>query len=134
MHSNDSVPTLAQLSDAQRAQAMVRFAVLRPHLEEGVSLPRAAVAAGVAVRTAERWLARYRTAGLVGLARAQRTDLGLRKMTAAIVEAIEGLYLRKPQPSVAAVHRRIVKMAKERQWTPPSYSNVYRPIGSEATI
>jgi len=92
------------------------------------------VAAGVAVHTAERWLARYRTAGLVGLARAQRTDLGLRKMTAAIVEAIEGLYLRKPQPSVAAVHRRIVKMAKERQWTPPSYSNVYRPIGSEATI
>jgi putative transposase len=128
MHSNDAVPTLAQLSDAQRAQAMVRFAVLRPHLEEGVSLPRAAVAAGVAVRTAERWLARYRAAGLVGLARAQRTDLGLRKMTAAIVEAIEGLYLRKPQPSVAAVHRRIVKMAKERQWTPPSYSNVYTII------
>jgi hypothetical protein len=102
MHSNDSVPTLAQLSDAQRAQAMVRFAVLRPHLEDGVSLPRAAVAAGVAVRTAERWLARYRLGGLVGLARAPRTDVGQRKVDAKIVAAIEGLYLRKPQPSVAA--------------------------------
>ena len=128
MHSNDQTPTLAQLSDAQREQAMSRFAVLRPHLEDGVSLPRAAAAAGVAVRTAERWLARYRTAGLVGLARAPRTDVGQRKVAAGIVEAIEGLYLRKPRPSVAAIHRRILKLAKERQWTPPSYSNTYTII------
>jgi putative transposase len=91
MLSNDSVPTLTQLSEAQRAQAMLRFAVLRPHLEDGISLSRAAVAAGVAIRTAGRWLARYRVAGLVGLARAPRTDVGQRKLAAAIIEAIEGI-------------------------------------------
>jgi putative transposase len=40
--------------------AMERFAVLQPHLEENVPLARAARQAGVPVRTAERWLARYR--------------------------------------------------------------------------
>lgn len=128
MHSNDPTPTLAQLSDAQREQAMSRFAVLRPHLEDGVPLPRVAAAAGVAVRTAERWLARYRAAGLVGLARALRADVGQRKVAAEIVAAIEGLYLRKPRPSVAAVHRRILKLAKERRWSPLTYSNVYTII------
>lgn len=125
MHSNDLAPTLAQLSDAQREQAMGRFAVLRPHLEHGVSLPRAAAAAGITVRTAERWLARYRASGLVGLARVLRADVGRRKIAAEIVDVVEGLFLRKPRPSVAAIHRRIVKLAKERQWAPPSYSNIY---------
>jgi len=72
----DPTPTLAQLSDAQREQAMARFAALRSHLEHGVLLSRAATAAGVAVRTAGRWLDRYRAAGLVGLARVLRADVG----------------------------------------------------------
>ncbi len=51
---------LAQLEAPLREQAMARFAVLRPHLEDGVPLARAAGDAGVAVRTAQQWLARYR--------------------------------------------------------------------------
>jgi len=64
---------ITQLSEGEREQAMARFAVLRPHLEEGASLARAARAARVALRTAERWLFRYRAAGLIGLARTPRT-------------------------------------------------------------
>ena len=67
---------LAELSEIQRDRAMARFAVLRPHLEDGAHLAQAARAAGVALRTAERWLSRYRSAGLIGLARTPRTDGG----------------------------------------------------------
>ncbi|MCA1698056.1 MAG: helix-turn-helix domain-containing protein [Actinobacteria bacterium] len=42
--------------------------MLRPHLEDGVALVHAARDAGVPERTAQRWLARYRDGGLVGLA------------------------------------------------------------------
>jgi len=128
LQSNDAKPALAELSDTQREQAMVRFAVLRPHLEHNVPLPRAAGDAGIPVRTARRWLARYRAASLVGLARVARADTGPRKVASEIVETIEGLFLRKPRPSVAAIHRRVIKLAKERQWPPPSYSNVYTII------
>jgi len=51
---------LVQLEAPLREQAMARFAVLRPHLEDGVPLARAASDAGVAVRTTQQWLARYR--------------------------------------------------------------------------
>ncbi len=54
---------LSELSDAQRDQALQRYAALRPHLEHGVSLARAARAAGVPERTARRWLARFAPAG-----------------------------------------------------------------------
>src|ERR1035438_2255493 len=81
----DQTPALAELTDAQREAAMARFVVLQPHLEWGVPLPRAAGEGGVALRTAKRWLARYRVSGLVGLARLRRTDLGRRKVPTEIV-------------------------------------------------
>jgi putative transposase len=121
-------PALAELTALQREQAMARFAVLRPHLEQNVSLSRSAIAAGVPVRTAERWLARYRLGGLVGLARAPRADLGRGKAAAEVIETIEGLYLRKPRPSVATIRRRLLKVGKERHWTVPSYASIYRII------
>ena len=62
------------LTEEQRQMAMKRFAVLQPHLDEDVPLARAARQAGVPIRTAERWLARYRQRGLAGLARPVRSD------------------------------------------------------------
>jgi len=95
-------PLLTGLSSGQREQAMARFAVLRPHLEDGVPLARAAGEAGVAARTAQRWLARYRACGLAGLARTARADTGRRRVPAELAGLIEGLALRKPRPTVAA--------------------------------
>jgi len=57
---------------------------------------------------------------LAGLVRAKRSDTGHRKLPAALVEVIEGMALRKPRPSVAAMHRRMIELATKRQWTPPS--------------
>lgn len=120
--------TLAELTADQREEAIARFAVLKPHLEDGVSLTQAASDAGVAVRTARRWLAKYRTAGLPGLARPARSDTGQRKLTAEVVGLVEGLALRKPQPPVAAIHRRVAAVAQARGWQAPSYGSVYAII------
>ena len=118
-------PVLAAYTEAERHEAMRRFAVLRPHLNDGVPLPEAAREAGVPLRSVQRWLTRYHATGVAGLVRAPRSDTGHRKLPAALVEVIEGLALRKPRPSVAAIHRRMCEFATQRQWTPPSYSSVY---------
>jgi DNA invertase Pin-like site-specific DNA recombinase/transposase InsO family protein len=118
-------PLLTGLSSGQREQAMARFAVLRPHLEDGVPLARAAGEAGVAVRTAQRWLARYRACGLAGLARTARADTGRRRVPAELAGLIEGLALRKPRPTVAAIHRRALAAARQHGWPAPSYGTVY---------
>jgi putative transposase len=55
--------------EEQHRQAMDRFVALRPALEDGVPLTRAAADAGIPLRTAQRWLTRYRRHGLAGLAR-----------------------------------------------------------------
>ena len=58
-------PALAACTEEERQQAMARFAVLRPHLNEDIPLSEAARDAGVPLRSVQRWLARYRVAGLV---------------------------------------------------------------------
>jgi len=61
--TQDKTPaSFAALSEDRRAQAMARLAVLRPHLDDGVPLTHTAAAAGVSLRTAQRWLTRYRRA------------------------------------------------------------------------
>jgi putative transposase len=118
----------AALNGHWREKALARFAVLKPHLEDGVPLTQAAGDAGVAVRTAQRWLAKYRTEGLPGLARSTRSDTGRRKFTAEVVGLIEGLALHKPRPSVAAICRRVTAVAQGHGWQAPSYSSVYSII------
>jgi putative transposase len=49
-----AAPGLGGLSDPERERALARYEVLRPHVEAGVPLARAAAAAGVPLRTAQR--------------------------------------------------------------------------------
>ncbi len=74
---------------------------------------RAAKASGIGLRTTER--ARYHDSGLAGLVRRPRNDCGRRKVPAEVTQVIEGLFLTKPRPSVAAIHRRLLTISKERQ-------------------
>jgi len=113
------------LGETERTQALARFQRLRPFLEDGVPLTRVAKAEGIALRTARRWVARYWAEGLVGLGRRPRADRGGKRFSAALCRIIEGLALQKPRLSVAAVHRRVVQLARERGEAPPGYSAVY---------
>jgi len=109
-------------------EAMRRFEFLRPHIEDGVALAIAAREADIPIRTAQRWLALYRTFGLEGLERQKRSDAKTRKLPRELVRMIEGLALRKPRLSSAAIHRRVTAAAKAQDWRNPTYRTVYEII------
>jgi putative transposase len=119
------MPALAELTEQQRAVAAQRWAVLQPHVRDEVPLAVAAREAGVPLRNAERWLARYRVGGLAALARGARADQGRRRVPSELVRLIEGLALCRPRPSVATITRRVGQAAAEHGWSVPSYSTVY---------
>jgi putative transposase len=123
-----TTPALAQLPEDGRAAALARFRVLQAHLEGQVPLARVARAQGLELRTLQRWLRAYRDQGLAGLTRQARRDRGRRDLPAPLVGLIEGLALRSPRPTAAAVHRHVVRVAQEQGWTVPSYSTVYAVI------
>ena len=110
---------------SRTADATGRLFLLKRHLEDGEPLAWVAAEIGVPLRTARRWLARYRAKGAVGLKRTVRSDAGQHKTTNQIVELVEGLALTKPRISVATIHRRITTLAKEHAWRAPSYSSVH---------
>ena len=122
--SEGPVP-LTALSGSQRAQALDRFAVLRPFLEDGVPLAGLARQRGIAPRTAQRWLARYRREGLAGLARRARRDRGGHRLPRRLQACIERLALQRPRRSIAAIQRQAATVATEQSWPVPGYKQVY---------
>lgn len=116
---------LVELSEARREQVMTRWALLRPHVEDGVALATVAREGGVPLRTAQRWLADYLRYGLVGLARRPRSGKGQRSLPEQMVQLIEGMALRRPPLSAATIHRQVLDLAGKRGWPTLSYSTVY---------
>jgi putative transposase len=128
--SVQSVPTpLSGLPDEARTLALARFQAIRPFLEDGVSLAHLAREQGIVLRTARRWVDRYRREGLIGLARKERGDKDKRKLTTSLQQLIEGLALRKPGLPVATIHRQVVEAATKLGQEPPSYKVVHTVIG-----
>ena len=119
---------LTGLSEGQREQAMTRWRLLAPHLEEGVPVARLAAHSGVAERTLQRWAARYRASGLAGLARAGRADKGRRRIPDELQLLIEGLALKRPPPTIATIHRQAADVARSRRWPVPGYATVHEVV------
>jgi hypothetical protein len=69
----------AGLSDDDRKLALGRFRLLQPHLEQNRPLRAVTGEAGIAFRTAQRWVAQYQRFGLAALARKKRDDRGARR-------------------------------------------------------
>ena len=105
--------------------ALERFQLLRPALEESVPLAALARQQRIPLRTAQRWLRRYRQQGLAGLARTPHRDRGQRRLPEELRSLIEGLALRRPRPSVATITRQVAALAAAHAWQVPSYSTVY---------
>ena len=100
-------------------QALERFRIIRPFLEEGVALAAIARHHGIALRTARRWVSHYRTGGLAALTRSPRADKGShRALSLPLQELVEALALATPRRSVAAIHRTVSGVAQDRGETP----------------
>jgi putative transposase len=89
-----------------------------------VPLTRLPETDGIALRTAQRWVQRYRAQGLAGLARRPRADRGATAFPPELIGLIEGLALQRPPPTAAAIHRRVSTVATEHGWPMPSYATV----------
>lgn len=123
------VLSLAEVTEAQRAEAYRRYEVVREHVEEGIAQTVVARERGVPLKTLQRWVRQYREDGLCGLARPPRTDRGKRRrISEEVVKVVEGLALRKPRRSMATIHRQVSKIALEQGWEEPSYMQVYRIV------
>ena len=126
----ESPVPLTALSEAQRAQAQTRFAIIRPALEDGISQAQVARSHTIPASPVRGWVKRYRERGLAGLAdRRTRSDKGKsRQLPADAITLIEGLALRPPRRSMAAIHRQVTGIAQQQGWTPPSYARVRQII------
>src|SRR5262249_43805745 len=118
-------PSFAAFSEPERSAALERFHVIRPFLEDGVSLSRIAREQRIRLRTAQRWVRRYRKDGMAGVARTGREDREQPRRAPSLRPVIEGLALTKPRLSAAAIHRQAVEVAIKLGEAPPSYSTVY---------
>jgi putative transposase len=118
--------SLTELSEAEREQALCRFRLIQPFLEEGVPLTKIAVDSKESLSTLRRWVQKYRMNGLTGLVRHQRGDKGVpRKITEDTKRLIEGLALSNPSLSSASIHRQVMKYSNENSLPSPCYRTVY---------
>ncbi len=124
MDSEGSQYKLLTAKEQELAQS--RYRLLRPFLEQGVSLTRLAEEAPLSIRTLRRWVDGYRERGLFGLVRKSRNDKGVHRAVKREVQSlIEGLCLRKPPPSVAFIYRKVIEVCNHEDFPCPSYSVVY---------
>lgn len=122
---------LTGLSEAQRTQALERFALVRPALEGNVTQTQLAREHHIPLSTMQRWIKQYREKGLAGLANARRSDKGKsRHLPEQAVRLIEGLALQPPPRSAASIHRQVETIARDQRWKPPSYAQVRQIIKS----
>jgi putative transposase len=120
----------ASIADPQPLDsAMARFRIIEPYLTGKCTLGSAAAEAGLTLRTAQRWVERYRNNGLASLSRKERTDQGGRRaISNRMVAIIEGLALEKPRIPVTAIYRELKEFGVNIGEPVPSYPVVYRIV------
>jgi putative transposase len=120
---------LAGFSAESRRDAIQRYEKLRAHLEHDVPLKRVAAEAGVPLRTAQRWVSRYRRFGLAGLGRAARADRGKRRRVPDELSCfIEELARQRPPLRPGAIYREVCRVSEAEGQQPPSYHTVYNVL------
>ncbi|GLV53147.1 hypothetical protein KDH_00020 [Dictyobacter sp. S3.2.2.5] len=112
-------------------RAWERFAIIRPHLEEGVCQTEIARVHQLSLRTVQRWVQAYREEGLWGLGTKTRADAGQRRgLPTELVLLIEGLALQAVRRPLRSMHRLVCQVAREQHWKEPRYAQVSRIVGS----
>lgn len=111
--------------------ALQKFRIIQPYLEEDIALSDISKSSGQSIRTLRRWLKSYRAHGLVGLERKSRSDKCKRRSVDEEFEnLIKALALSKPKLSITTIHEKIKKLAQERGKKIPKYNVVYDIVRS----
>lgn len=114
------------MSKTQTPSAFEKFQIIRPHLEESVSPTKIAKLHSISLSTIKRWVSKYKVEGIVGLERKQRSDKGKRHgITKELEQLTEALILKKPPITLAAIHRKILDIAKRKNVPEPSYRVIW---------
>lgn len=109
--------------------AMERYRMIEPYVEGARTLASIATEADITLRTAQRWVERYRRDGLASLARRERVDEGTRRVISdRMLETIEGLALERPRIPITALCRELKEFAAKTGEQLPSYPAVYRVV------
>ncbi len=122
-------PLWIELSEHQQEKALERYNLIEPLLD--VRSPSAplkheiAQKAGITTRTIERWLIKCENEGLARLAPKRRSDRGkVRFLSDDLQKIIQGFYLEVPRRTMKAVHRKVVELARQQNFKPPSYDTI----------
>jgi putative transposase len=116
---------LSNLTETQRTQALRKYQLIHPFLQQKKSLELICRENNISLRTARAWISLYRQHGLAALARKPRKDKGKnRRMTTELRQLIEGIYLKSPHLSCAAIYRQVKKHQEEKQLPYPKYRTV----------
>ena len=93
-------------SEGGSVRAEERWALLRLHVENDISLAAIARDSGTGLRTLERWNAAYRARGFDGLQPAPPRAERRHRLRPELRQVVEGLALIRPRNSVATIHRK----------------------------
>ncbi|STX83919.1 Uncharacterised protein [Legionella donaldsonii] len=114
-----------------RKSAFDKFKVIQLYLEDKATLISIAKDSGISIRSLHRWIDQYKVNGFDGLKSKARNDKGShRELTENLAQVIEGLALQKPKRTIAAIHRQIVRHAKDNGLPIPSYAVVSKIINN----
>lgn len=109
--------------------ALSKYLIIKPYLEQESSLSAISTDNGVAIRTLQRWIAQYKKEGLQNLERKHRSDLGkYRKITNQTKGIIEGLFLDKQNITIANITRKINEYCIEQSTKPANYYTVRKVV------
>lgn len=104
-----------------------KFQIIKEYTENDVPLLMISQQKNIPRSTLYRWLSDYRKSGLDGLEHNQRSDKNkYRKISNELQKAIEGLALRKPKISIAAIYKQACVIAATLKEPKPSYSIIYK--------
>jgi putative transposase len=106
--------------------------MIDPYLEGARTLASVAIEADITLRTAQRWVERYRKDGLASLARREGVDQGVKRVISdRMLETIEGLALERPRIPITSIYRELKEFAVKTGEQLPSYPAVYRVCTSD---
>jgi putative transposase len=108
-----------------------KYKIIQPFLDESSSLKSVSISQDIPLRTLQRWCKLYKEQGFPGLEQQQRSDKGkYRHVSQKLLHFIEGLALKRPKLSIAAICDKANELAKILNAPNISYNTVTKIINN----